>query len=251
MKQNIVYISSMLDMFYNRNRVFAIFSLLWVLYIILLALINEYTPDMALFLGLALSMVQLGIGYLNYTFLVPKLLFPGRVVQYLVYLVLTTVAYISFVLILFSQQADTEPLVQEESFEVFSDLISPIFSDELILLLGIMLVFSTMLKIIESYKNKEQEALSNERQRLDTQLKFLKSQINPHFLFNSLNNIYSLVVQNSKQAEVQIMKLSALLRFLLYEADKKTIPIALELDYIRDYIEMEKIKNHDAHNKIT
>jgi two-component system, LytTR family, sensor kinase len=78
-------------------------------------------------------------------------------------------------------------------------------------------------------------------ENIKTELLFLKSQINPHFLFNNLNNIYSLVYQKSDQALPAIEKLSSLLRYMLYEK-KESVPLIDEIRYIQDYIELQKLR---------
>lgn len=80
------------------------------------------------------------------------------------------------------------------------------------------------------------------KDKLETELKFLKNQVNPHFLFNTLNNIYSLARKKSDCTPEMVLKLSKLLRFMLYESGKDTIPIADEIRIIEDYVELEKIR---------
>lgn len=80
------------------------------------------------------------------------------------------------------------------------------------------------------------------KKRLETELRFLKSQTNPHFLFNTLNNIYGLARKKSDDTAEVVMKLSKLLRFMLYETNKPYIPIEDELRVMEDYIELEKIR---------
>jgi hypothetical protein len=74
------------------------------------------------------------------------------------------------------------------------------------------------------------------------ELRQLKSQINPHFLFNTLNSIYSLSRTQSEQTPESIMRLSKILRFTLYESDKKTIPLEEELKMIRDFIDLQNLR---------
>jgi two-component system LytT family sensor kinase len=74
-----------------------------------------------------------------------------------------------------------------------------------------------------------------------TELSFLRSQVNPHFLFNSLNNIYSLVYHESDQSLTAIAKLSDLLRYMLYDTNEK-VPLQKELDYINKYIELQEMR---------
>lgn len=84
------------------------------------------------------------------------------------------------------------------------------------------------------------------KEKLSTELKFLKSQLNPHFLFNTLNNIYALTRKKSDKAPEVVMKLSELLSFMLYEAARETIPIEKEIHFLEDYISLEKIRYTDS-----
>lgn len=84
-----------------------------------------------------------------------------------------------------------------------------------------------------------------EKEKTETELKYLKSQINPHFLFNTLNNIYALARKGSDKTAESVMKLSALMRFMLYEASSPTVPLRTEVKIIDDYIELEKLRYTD------
>lgn len=84
-----------------------------------------------------------------------------------------------------------------------------------------------------------------QREKIETELKYLKGQINPHFLFNTLNNIYALARKGSEQTAESIMKLSKLMRFMLYEAGHPTILLTEELKLMQDYIALEKLRYND------
>lgn len=87
-------------------------------------------------------------------------------------------------------------------------------------------------------------------QNRSAELLFLRSQLNPHFLFNSLNNIYALVYANSGQALPAIAGLSELLRYMLYHTDEK-VPLEKELEYIRKYISLQKLRyEHTIHAEL-
>ncbi len=86
-----------------------------------------------------------------------------------------------------------------------------------------------------------------EREKLEAELNTLKSQLNPHFLFNSLNNIYSLALTNSPRTPEIILKLSDLMRHVLYESRENFIPVKDELDFLSNFIELQKIR---LNNKI-
>ena len=91
-------------------------------------------------------------------------------------------------------------------------------------------------------KEKEKNLI---RQKLETELKFLRNQTHPHFLFNTLNNIYALARKKSDETPEVVMKLSKLLRFMLYESSKASIKIGDEIKILDDYIELERIR-HDG-----
>lgn len=82
-------------------------------------------------------------------------------------------------------------------------------------------------------------------EKLQNELRFLRAQTNPHFLFNTLNNVYALARKKSDQTAPVIMKLSKLLRFMLYECNQERITIAQEIQVIEDYLELEKLRYND------
>lgn len=84
-----------------------------------------------------------------------------------------------------------------------------------------------------------------QKEKTEAELKYLKGQINPHFLFNTLNNIYSLARKGSAHTAESVMKLAALMRFMLYETSSPEIPLKAELKVIGDYIELEKLRYSD------
>lgn len=94
------------------------------------------------------------------------------------------------------------------------------------------------------YKGKEdQQVLSQEK--LEAELKFLKTQIHPHFLFNTLNNLYALTLKKSDLAPTMVLKLSDLINYMLYECNVEMVPLKKEVKFIHDYIEIEKMRYGD------
>jgi hypothetical protein len=91
-------------------------------------------------------------------------------------------------------------------------------------------------------KEREKKLL---REKHATELKYLRNQTNPHFLFNTLNNIYALARKKSEDTPHVVMKLSKLLRFMLYESNKDFIPLTEEIRMLDDYLELEKIRYSD------
>jgi LytS/YehU family sensor histidine kinase len=80
------------------------------------------------------------------------------------------------------------------------------------------------------------------KEKAESELKFLKSQINPHFIFNSLNTVYFLIDKDNKYAREALHKFSDMLRYQLYETNGKSIPIEKELNFIRDYMELQQLR---------
>ncbi|WP_299118278.1 histidine kinase [uncultured Tenacibaculum sp.] len=80
--------------------------------------------------------------------------------------------------------------------------------------------------------------------KVKAELTLLKSQINPHFLFNTLNNLYGLTVEKSDAAPEVVLKLSDLLRYTIYQGDKNLVPLKQEIEYLKNYIELHKIRYH-------
>lgn len=108
--------------------------------------------------------------------------------------------------------------------------------------LPIVLGFALTIKLVKRWwlKQKETEQLSKEKTKAELQL--LKAQVHPHFLFNTLNNIYFFTLTNSAQAPVMIKKLSGLLNYILHECDQPLVPLEKEIKMIQDYMALEKIR---------
>jgi hypothetical protein len=94
------------------------------------------------------------------------------------------------------------------------------------------------------YEN-EKRVSEMEKNRLESELKMLKDQVNPHFMFNTLNNLYGLVGKNPIHAQESILRLSGILHFMLHESNYPTVPLHFEIKCINDYIELEKLRYPD------
>jgi LytS/YehU family sensor histidine kinase len=103
-------------------------------------------------------------------------------------------------------------------------------------------------KLFRNWYLKEQSNKELQKLNIESELKFLKSQINPHFLFNNLNNLYALTLKQSELAPDAVLKLSNILRFGLYESQKQKVPIEDDIQFVKDYIELEKLRLGDRTN---
>ena len=95
---------------------------------------------------------------------------------------------------------------------------------------------------IEQWHTTEQKVVKAEAEKVNAELSFLKAQINPHFLFNTLNNIYTLSIMNSQHTSESIMKLSNIMRYVTDDVTKDFVPLSYELNCIRDYIDLQKLR---------
>ncbi len=110
------------------------------------------------------------------------------------------------------------------------------------------LLISSILRVSEHALEKEREMDRLKTENYDAELKFLRSQINPHFLFNALNNIYSLSITKSSKTSELLLKLSGMLRYVLYECNSEKVSLQKEIEYIRNYIDLFKIKDERIKN---
>lgn len=86
------------------------------------------------------------------------------------------------------------------------------------------------------------------REKLESELKYLKTQINPHFFFNAMNNIYSMAYIGDKSVPEKIAMLSDMMRYVLYECESDYIPLNREIDYINNYVEFQQLKTEGEQN---
>lgn len=115
------------------------------------------------------------------------------------------------------------------------------FSDAIRFVPGAFLLFAAF-RLFFAYIQLKYEGQLAELQRKQAELAFLKSQINPHFLFNTLNNIYSLSQYQPELVSASVLRLSKIMRYLLYETGHELIPVDKEISIINDYLDLERLR---------
>lgn len=110
-----------------------------------------------------------------------------------------------------------------------------------------LLVFTvgTCISVTQRWLRTEQNRKETEHEKLNTELSFLKSQVNPHFFFNTLNNIYSLAVVRSEKTAPAVMKLASIMRYILSETERNYVPLRNEVDFIHNFIELQQVRLTD------
>ncbi|MBO7610314.1 MAG: histidine kinase [Muribaculaceae bacterium] len=134
-------------------------------------------------------------------------------------------------------------LIGEKDLTNYADR-PPISPDDLMVFMLLAFILASNLGLKFYYKNLEQEKLKQEldKEVLQQELSYLKYQVNPHFLMNTLNNIHALVDIDPEKSKLSIVKLSHLLRYMLYEGTKPTIPLDRALVFLDDYIELMRMR---------
>lgn len=188
--------------------------------------------------------------YLNYYFLIPKFYFSEK---YLVYFLLALICFflVSFSPLLLNNNRPRFTPPQEMADRPMPRMPEPggaampggggspggdLFSmrQNISLFLAIFF-FSLMLRISNRWRKVEKE-------KVDRELSYLKAQINPHFLFNTLNSIYALAINKSDDTATAVVKLSGMMRYVLSDAANEYVPLEKEINYIRDYIELQELR---------
>lgn len=179
---------------------------------------------------LVLSLLLISVFYINYLVLIPRYLLPKKYLLYAAtFLLFIGIAFALSGLIFY--YFDFDP---EKANPVISK-ISPIAKANAFL----MLMISVLASISLAINNRLRQA---EKEKLSAQIAYLKSQINPHFLFNTLNSIYATAIDTSPQTADMVDKLSEMMRYTMKEIQNDTVPLAEEVNYINNYIALQKMR---------
>ena len=114
-----------------------------------------------------------------------------------------------------------------------------------LIILLLMLGMNLGVKYYFKSRHDAKQLMVLEKENLEQQLEYLKYQINPHFFMNTLNNIHALVDIDPEQAKDTILELSKMMRFALYEGDKKGVPLSREFEFIRHYVTLMRMRYTD------
>jgi hypothetical protein len=180
--------------------------------------------------------------YLNYYFLVDKLIFEKR--RWILFFACNAVLIIIVATCSHILQGWYLTRVAGDSVEPQEkiELVSYILRDGIVLMLVVAL--SVAIKMVVAWTGHENERNRLESEKRDAELRNLRSQLNPHFLFNSLNNIYALTITDPERARQAIHSLSNIMRYILYD-NQNLVPLDKELDFIRSYIALMSLRQSD------
>ena len=211
--------------------------LYWILALFFLNLLFGYGDllnRLSMYFSFVILLITAGVTYWIIGYLVPRYLFKSRYGLFLIYLLFTIIVSLDLELI------TVMFFLVYEKFQVLIYNTRDIYS----LLAGTYFIvfLSAGIKLTEYWFNEQKRRQAAMKEKVETELKLLKSQIHPHFLFNTLNNIYALTLQKSDQAPDAIIKLSELLDYLIYHGENEQAPLAKEIELIDHYMELEKLR---------
>lgn len=170
--------------------------------------------------------------YTNLGYLVPRFLHQKYFIPYVLLLFATVAIYTPIqTLTLYLTYQEAEPrefLIMNQPY--------------IFLLQFLFAGGSTVIKIFSTWQRQERDKIELERQGMQSELKFLRSQINPHFLFNTLNSLYALSLKKDDKTPEIVLKLSEILRYMLYECNERRVPLVKEINYIQNYLALEQLR---------
>jgi hypothetical protein len=188
---------------------------------------------------------HIALSYIFIYYLLPKL-FNGKVIDFFTLLVISLglALVLKFLVAYYFTSGDVMP-----EYAGITSTLNLAYATSYLLGQIYVIGFVTAIKLaIDWIKQKEYLTETNEM-LLENELKYLRSQIQPHFFFNTLNNLYSLIIDKSDKAPDLILKLSDLMKYFLYETGKEFQTLENEISHIKDYIEIEKLR-YDENLKV-
>ena len=213
----------------------------WILYYLFIcaAIYTSYDiRNLTFYIQLSTFMpISAALVYINIYLLIPRLLARKKYFFYAVSLIL------ALLVMAFAEQLLKNLYTKPEGsfFSYTAGLgFKRVFSETvgLFYLTG----FTTGIKLSKDWIQNQQLMKEKEKQYLETELNFLKTQIHPHFFFNTLNNLYSLTLKKSDQAPEVVLKLSSLMSYMLYESNASKVSLTKEITYLQNYLDLEKLR---------
>lgn len=235
--------------------------LFWILFSLSFAVLEwgyNNTFWEAIILDLFLLPARAIAVYINWIYLIPLLLYKGKVRSYAlsvlgILLVVTLfnrlLALFLFYPIFFPEWMYTEEVqtylengvTKERTVKVYQVFFwYPYRLLQNLIVISIPIIFTTGWKLLLDWYQERKRSLELQQEKMEAELKYLKSQVNPHFLFNTLNNIYGLARERSSKVPDLILKLSDILNYTLYETTAKRIALHKELALIENMVNLEK-----------
>jgi len=197
-------------------------------------IIKSTLPDFFICTVVRIAML-IGLGWLHLQWLIPRYLMKRRYVTYGILVLLLTVSY------LLLQSCYDYYLygfvIGAPNKSPFSLSLAYNFTHT-----SLYLVLTVALKFSMDWYEQNKKLQEMQVQKLQAEVNYLRAQVNPHFLFNALNNLYALTLQRSEQAPDVVLKLSEMMEYMLYESDEPLVSLDKEIRYLHNFFELEKLR---------
>jgi sensor histidine kinase YesM len=183
--------------------------------------------------------------YFNLYFLVPRYLEKGRYVPYIALLLVTILITAACIVCGYYVGAAISGETFKQLYGTDPDNYFFLFESGALPSTVAAMTLAMSIKLTKNWIQARQQEQRLKQEKLETELKFLKSQFNPHFLFNTINSIFVLIHKNPAMASESLAKFSSLLRYQLYECNDNLISLRMEMNYLENFIELEKLRQED------
>ncbi|HWK59485.1 MAG TPA: sensor histidine kinase [Parapedobacter sp.] len=225
-----------------KNKAVLAHGLVWLVLLAVLFLVNSRErPAHAFILILLYGALNVSIFYMHYFLINPLLIGTGRYWRALTYMAVVLVVSIAVKYGIAHYYDDI--ILQYRDSDGQQQMLTPLQYMVMALISGLFfMLLSTAVYVVSSNFKTREDRKSLETEKLNAELAFLRSQINPHFLFNSLNSIYSLAYKKSEKTPEAILKLSEIMRYMLYESNEDLVLLEEEINYLENYIDLQKLR---------
>lgn len=218
--------------------------LFWLLYFVFWTYFSMHTYDTEMGKAILATsfyfLAQAGMGYFSIYYLMPRFFYAKRYLSFTIFVFLGILAG-AFIItagmytIFYSMLMETSSPITPGTYYLYS----------LIPVLSSTLLFVSVRVIRDRVQAQKMNSLL-EKEKTENELKFLKAQTNPHFLFNAINSVYVLIKKDPDLAQATLARFSDMLRYQLYECNFAEVPIEKEMDYLHNYIELEKLRKGEG-----
>lgn len=182
--------------------------------------------------------------YFNLYYLIPKYLEKARFTQYIVLLLLTVISASLLIIPGYYLSVFLSGQTMQQAYGANGDCFYGYLGTTLPSTLAAM-TLAMSIKLGKNWLQTQRKQQLLEKEKLETELNFLKHQFNPHFLFNTINSIFFLIHKNPDMASASLAKFSELLRYQLYECNDRQILLSREISYMNNSIELERLRQND------
>jgi two-component system LytT family sensor kinase len=231
--------SNSVSYIFKKYKIFYVIAWMMISFILMFVSYDYRTPMFPQWVGyLIVTGLAIPVCYYSANTFTPRYLYQRRILRFIGILILAAVVNAALTeviaLLIYSALSGNPPF--RSAIYVFA------LFYQMILIDTILIIVSCIVKIITDRYFMEQQMLEIEKEKISTELNFLRSQVNPHFLFNVMNTIYFQIDRENTDARESVEKLSEMLRYQLYECTTDKIQIHKELNYIQNYVAIQTLR---------